>query len=171
MLVLFCRGTDAEKLKRPAISQQLNVTMYTHISSPCHSGTSIRLDLLTNSSAHTVGYVHPLQIRKGLRLHQHTGLSYPRKVPLEMPANSSSEQQGAAFTFSKCHKSQMKVRAREVSETRQESAWKWKRVERHNVNTDEHTSIQNLRELLRANYTKHTFRFRQSSEVDSLIKY
>lgn len=72
LLVHFCRGTGAEKLKRPAISEQLNVTMYTHISSPCHSGTSIRLDLLTNSSAHTVGYVHPLQIRKGLHLHQHT---------------------------------------------------------------------------------------------------
>lgn len=66
----------------------------------------------------------------------------------------------------------MKVRAREVSETRQESAWKWKRAGRsHSVNTDEQTSIQILRELLQANYTKHTFRFRQSSEVDSLIKY
>lgn len=31
--------------------------------------------------------------------------------------------------------------------------------------------IQNLRELLQANYTKHTFKFRQSSRIDSLIKY
>lgn len=31
--------------------------------------------------------------------------------------------------------------------------------------------IQNLRGLLQANFTKHAFKFRQSSRIDSLIKY
>lgn len=82
---------------------------------------------------------------------------------------AASEQQGAAFTFfSKCHKSQMKVRAWGVGETGRGvgvevgTSGTW--------NTGEHTSIQNVRELLEANYTKRTFQFRQSSNVESLIK-
>lgn len=113
---------SASKLIRPAPSEHLMSTMYTHISSPCHSGTSICLDLLTNISTHTGGYVHPLQISKCLHTnphaHTYTSLSYLCQVPLEIPANSSSEQQGVAFTFSKCHKAQMKVRPGEIGETR-----------------------------------------------------
>lgn len=48
-------------------------------------------------------HMHPLQINKCIHMyphaHTHTGLSYLCQRPLEMPAKSSSQQQGVAFAF------------------------------------------------------------------------
>ena len=118
--MLFWQEPDERKPIRPAPSEQPNVT---HV----HALTSTQTDtfLLPATQACTCVWIYfhtevlmlslctqlAISIHFSLenvytRAHTHTSLSSVCQRPLEMPANSSSEQQGVAFTSSKCHKSQ-----------------------------------------------------------------